>query len=54
MRPNALWDQFEQVRHDDDVLFTHFSPHSVESGVRSDLARIATVFSDVFLPAGTG
>jgi hypothetical protein len=54
MRPNALWDQLEQVRHDDDVLFTHFSPHSVESGLRSDLARIATVFSDVFLPAGTG
>ena len=36
------------------MLFTHFSPHSVESGVHSDLAQIATVFTDVFLPAGTG
>jgi hypothetical protein len=54
MRPNALWDQLVRVRHADDVLFTHFSPHSVESGVRADLARIASVFTDVFLPAGTG
>jgi hypothetical protein len=36
------------------VFFTHFSPHSVESGVQTDLAKIATVFTDVFLPAGTG
>jgi hypothetical protein len=54
MRPNALWDQLVRARHADDVLFTHFSPHSVESGVRADLARIATVFTDIFLPAGTG
>ena len=54
MRPNALWDHLEQLRRAGDVLFTHFSPHFVESGVRSDLAQIATVFTDVFLPAGTG
>lgn len=54
MRPNALWDQLVRARDADDVLFTHFSPHSVESGVRADLARIATVFTDIFLPAGTG
>jgi hypothetical protein len=54
MQPNALWDQLERLRQAGDVLFTHFSPHSVESGVKSDLAMIATVFTDVFLPAGTG
>ncbi len=43
-----------RLRHDVKLLLMHFSPHSVESGVRSDLATIATVFSDVFLPAGTG
>ena len=54
MRPNAMWDQLERLREAGDVFFTHFSPHSVESGVQTDLAKIATVFTDVFLPAGTG
>jgi hypothetical protein len=54
MRPNALWSQLEQMRRDGAVLFTHMSPHSVQTGVRSDLAKIASVFTDVFLPAGTG
>ena len=54
MEPNALWNQLEGLRQANDVLFTHFSPHSVQSGVQGDLARIATVFTDVFLPAGTG
>jgi hypothetical protein len=54
MRPNALWDQLEQQRRAGHVLFTHMSPHSVESGLDRDLATIATVFSDIFLPAGTG
>jgi hypothetical protein len=54
MQPNALWIQLERLRQSGDVLFTHFSPHSVISGVQSDLAKIATVFTDVFLPAGTG
>jgi hypothetical protein len=54
MRPNVLWDQLEQQRRAGHVLFTHMSPHSVESGVDRDLAKIATVFADVFLPAGTG
>jgi len=54
MRTNALWDQLEQLRRAGDVLFTHMSPHSVESGLSADLAAIATVFTDVFLPAGTG
>ena len=54
MQPNVLWTQLERLRQAGDVLFTHFSPHSVISGVQSDLAMIATVFTDVFLPAGTG
>jgi hypothetical protein len=54
LRPNALWDQLEQQRRAGHVLFTHMSPHSVESGLDRDLAKIATVFTDVFLPAGTG
>jgi hypothetical protein len=54
MRPNALWGQLEQQRRAGHVLFTHMSPHSVESGLDRDLAMIATVFTDIFLPAGTG
>ena len=54
MRPNALWDQLEQQRRAGHVLFTHMSPHSLESGLDRDLAKIATVFTDIFLPAGTG
>jgi hypothetical protein len=54
MKPNLLWTGLEQRRHDHDVLFTNMSPHSVESGLNKDLAMIATVFTDVLLPAGTG
>jgi hypothetical protein len=54
LRPNVLWDQLAQRRRAGDLLFTHMSPHSVESGLRSDLGKIATVFTSIFLPAGTG
>jgi hypothetical protein len=54
MQPNALWAQLELQRRAGHVLFTHMSPHSLESGLDRDLAKIATVFADVFLPAGTG
>jgi hypothetical protein len=54
MQTNALWSGLSQLHSNGDVLFTHMSPHSVESGVSSDLAKIATVFTDIFLPAGTG
>lgn len=54
LRPNALWDQLEQQHRAGHVLFTHMSPHSVEAGLDRDLATIATVFADIFLPAGTG
>jgi hypothetical protein len=54
MQPNALWTQLSQLHHEGWVLFTHMSPSSVESGLSSDLSEIATVFTDIFLPAGTG
>jgi hypothetical protein len=54
LQDNALWSGLVQLRRDRVVLFTHMSPHSVESGVSTDLAQIASVFTDVFLPAGTG
>lgn len=54
LRPNALWDRLKQRRRAGDRLFTHMSPHSVESGLSKDLAVITTVFTDIFLPAGTG
>jgi hypothetical protein len=54
MRPNALWAGLVQRRRAHDVLFTHMSPHSLETGLKPDLAKIATVFTAIFLPAGTG
>jgi hypothetical protein len=54
MKPNALWAGLARRHRDHDILFTHMSPHSVESGLRPDLATIATVFTAIFLPAGTG
>jgi hypothetical protein len=54
MKPNPLWAGLEQRRRAHDVLFTSMSPHSVESSLNEDLAVIATVFTDVLLPAGTG
>jgi hypothetical protein len=54
LQGNALWSGLAQLRRDSVVLFTHMSPHSVESDVSTDLTQIASVFTDVFLPAGTG
>jgi len=54
IRANALWRQLQKRQRAGDMLFTHLSPHSVERGLTADLAMIATVFTDVFLPAGTG
>jgi hypothetical protein len=54
LRSNALWDELKRLRRAGDVLFTHISPSSVNSSMTADLAQIATVFTDVFIPAGTG
>lgn len=54
LRSNVLWDELVQ-RHDRGArLFTHLSPHSLEVGLDTDLAKLAQVFSDVFVAAGTG
>jgi hypothetical protein len=53
-RSNALWRQLEQRHAAGDVLFTHMSPHSLDLSLKTDLAMISAVFTDVFLPAGTG
>jgi hypothetical protein len=54
LRPNALWAALERQRRAHHVLLTHMSPTSLEGGLRTNLAKIATVFTGVFLPAGTG
>ncbi|MFL6074072.1 MAG: hypothetical protein ACJ73S_11815 [Mycobacteriales bacterium] len=54
LRPNALWTALRARRAGGDVLFTHFSPSSVEVGLDADLAVLAQVFTDVFVAAGTG
>jgi hypothetical protein len=53
-QPNDLWRALRRRHAAGDVLFTHFSPFSVETSPASDLATIATTFSAVFIAAGTG
>ena len=54
LRPNALWLALRERRAAGAVLFTHFTPSSVEVGLDADLAALASVFTDVFIAAGTG
>jgi hypothetical protein len=54
LRTNALWDGLARRRADGAVLFTHLSPLSLEVGLEADLAVLATVFTDLFVAAGTG
>jgi hypothetical protein len=54
MKPNALWNGLLEQRAAGAVLFTHFSPTSVEVGLEPDLDMIAKVFTDLFIAAGTG
>lgn len=54
MEPNELWKGLLQQRAAGAVLFTHFSPRSVEVGLGPDLDMIAKVFTDLFVAAGTG
>jgi hypothetical protein len=54
LKPNTLWTVLEQQHRAHNVLFTHMSPTSISAGLQANLAKIATVFNDVFLPAGTG
>lgn len=54
LHPNALWLGLRERRAGGAVLFTHFTPSSVEVGLDADLAALASVFTDVFIAAGTG
>ncbi|HEY2041947.1 MAG TPA: hypothetical protein VGH11_04655 [Jatrophihabitans sp.] len=54
LQSNALWAALRARKAKGDVLFTHFSPHSLESSLNADLGVMAQVFSDVFVAAGTG
>jgi hypothetical protein len=51
---NPLWQGLAARRAQGLVLFTHFTPSTTRQDVPTDLARLATVFTDVFLATGTG
>ncbi len=53
-KPNALWQALQARRAAGAHLVTHISPHSVETDLQADLKMISTVFTDVFVAAGTG
>lgn len=54
LRSNALWTALVERRKSGAVLFTHLSPSSVEVSLNADMAMLATVFTDLFVAAGTG
>jgi hypothetical protein len=54
LEPNPLWDALRLRRDRGMVLFTHFTPSSVERGLDADLDMLSTVFSGVFIAAGLG
>jgi hypothetical protein len=54
LRTNALWDALLQRRAHGAVLFTHLSPASLEVDLDTDLKVLSTVFTDLFVAAGTG
>jgi hypothetical protein len=54
LQGNALWSDLAARRSHGDLLFTHFSPSSVEAGVTSDLDMISQAFGGVFVATGTG
>ena len=54
LRGNALWAGLVDRHRTGARLFTHFSPHSVEVDMATDLHLLARAFPDVFVAAGTG
>jgi hypothetical protein len=54
LRTNSLWAALVQRRAQGAVFFTHLSPKSLEVGLDADLKVLATVFTDLFVAAGTG
>ena len=51
---NPLWAGLQSRADRGDVLYTQFSPSQVRTSVSSDLRTIASVFSGVYIAAGTG
>jgi hypothetical protein len=54
LRPNALWRELQRRRAAGMTLATHFTPSSTELGVDADLRVLGSVFTDVYIAAGTG
>jgi hypothetical protein len=54
LQSNALWSSLVTRRQRGDLLFTHFSPSSVETDVTRDLDMISQAFGGVFVATGTG
>jgi hypothetical protein len=54
LRTNALWEALLRRRAHGAVLFTHLSPKSLEVDLDTDLKVLSTVFTDLFVAAGTG
>lgn len=54
LRSNPLWQQLRARRARGVQLLTHFTPSQVQVGLVPDLRVIASVFSGVFVAAGTG
>lgn len=53
LQPNPLWNGL-RARGQDALLFTHFTPSSVERGLHEDMEVLSEVFSGVFVAAGLG
>ncbi len=54
LRTNALWEALAAEHASGVPLITHFTPSSVEVSPTVDLDQVASVFSAVFVAAGTG
>jgi hypothetical protein len=54
LRTNPLWQALADRRTRGEELFTHLSPHSVESDLDGDLRMLSQVFTDLFIASGTG
>ncbi len=54
LRPNALWRELQKRRAAGMALSTHLTPSSTELGLDTDLRVLSSVFTDVYIAAGTG
>ncbi|HST67381.1 MAG TPA: hypothetical protein VLM05_19570, partial [Mycobacteriales bacterium] len=54
LRANALWRALQKRRAAGMALSTHLTPSSTERGLDADLRVLSSVFTDVYIAAGTG